>query len=187
MTKYREPILEPLLRKIRFDLVLKHITPGSTVVDLGCGHTPNFLNRLASYIDRGIGIDPLIKDKSGKKIQLISKMLTDRIPLESNSVDHVTLIAVLEHLDSPRSLLKEARRILKPGGTLLLTTPTPLNKPLLEFLAFRVGIVSTREIAEHKRYFWRGELTEYVTSAGFKNPHHNYFEIFLNNFLLARK
>ena len=45
-----EPLLEPLLRKIRFEKVLKHIKHGTTVVDIGCGHTPHLLNRLEKYI-----------------------------------------------------------------------------------------------------------------------------------------
>ncbi len=37
--------------------------------------------------------------------------------------DAATLIEVLEHLRDPRALLAECRRILKPGGVLLITTP----------------------------------------------------------------
>lgn len=186
-SSYREPILEPILRRIRFDMVLKHVRAGSVVVDLGCGHTPNFLNRLQSYISQGVGIDPLIKSGKKGRIRLLSKFLSDRIPLKNNFADHVTLTAVLEHLDDPTSLLKEAHRILKPGGTLLLTTPSPLNKPLLEFLSFKLGVVSQREIAEHKRYFWKKELVDSLKSVGFKKIKHSYFEFYLNNFASATK
>jgi SAM-dependent methyltransferase len=39
------------------------------------------------------------------------------------SFDAATLIEVIEHLRDPRSLLVECRRVLKPGGILLVTTP----------------------------------------------------------------
>lgn len=182
-----EPLLEPLLRKLRFDKALACISPNSTIVDIGCGHTPHLLNRLERYIKEGIGVDQLIGDRSYNNIKLISKLLADKIPLKSNLADHVTLIAVLEHLEMPGPLLKEAYRILKKGGTLILTTPTPLNKPLLEFLSFRLGLVSRREVAEHKTYFWKKELLRLVRAAGFKNIKHQYFELYLNNFLVVEK
>lgn len=183
----REPILEPLIRAVRFHKILRHITSNSSVVDIGCGHTPNLLNRLSSSIRNGVGIDPLVRSNKIGHIRLVSQTLDDKINLRAGSADFVTLAAVLEHLENPLGVLLEARRILKPGGTLLLTTPSHLNKPLLDFLSFGLGLVSTREIGEHKRYYWKKELIKIFHAAGFKEVHHEYFELFLNNFVLAKK
>lgn len=182
-----EPWLEPILRRFRFNKVLKHIKENSLVVDIGCGHTPHLLNRLEKYIKSGVGVDQLIHNQKIGKIKLVSAMLDEKIPLPKNKADHVTLIAVLEHLEKPDELLLETRRILKPSGTLILTTPTPLAKPILEILAFWLGWVSKREIAEHKKYYWGGELTRKIKKAGYKNIRHSYFGIFWNNFLVAEK
>ena len=48
--------------------------------------------------------------------------------------------------------------MLKPGGLLVLTVPSWRAKPVLEFLSFRLGIVSRAEIEDHKRYFDRRDL-----------------------------
>jgi ubiquinone/menaquinone biosynthesis C-methylase UbiE len=183
----REPFLEPIVRQIRFEKVLRYIKANSSVVDIGCGHTPHLLNRLERYIRNGIGVDQLVKKSDRRKIKLISMLLTDKIPLRSNSADYVTLVAVLEHLAFPDRILAETHRILKRGGSLILTTPTHLNKPLLEFLAFRLGVISKREIAEHKKYFWAQELVSQLKDAGFHRIKHEYFELFLNNFVIAKK
>lgn len=45
------------------------------------------------------------------------------IPLEENSFDVVTFWHVLEHLTDPFSSLEKARKILKPGGLLILAVP----------------------------------------------------------------
>lgn len=183
----QEPILEPFIRHFRFKKILAHILPGSVVVDIGCGHTPHLLNRLQHYIKHGYGIDPLIRNKTFPKFKLLSQLLADKVPLRSSLADFVTMAAVLEHVDQPKAILAEAYRILKPGGKLLLTTPSHLNKPLLEFLSFGLGLVSTREIGEHKRYFWKKELVASIKKTGFKKIKHQYFEFWLNNFVIAEK
>jgi SAM-dependent methyltransferase len=45
------------------------------------------------------------------------------IPIDSESVDIVLNIQVLEHVTSPAQILREIHRVLKPGGTLYLTAP----------------------------------------------------------------
>ncbi len=45
------------------------------------------------------------------------------IPIEDNSFDGIILSEVLEHVPDPKSVLKEAQRILKPGGLALICTP----------------------------------------------------------------
>ncbi|MEM7283506.1 MAG: methyltransferase domain-containing protein [Pseudomonadota bacterium] len=45
------------------------------------------------------------------------------LPFQDGSVDTVILLEVLEHLEEPRRALEEIQRVLKPGGTLLLSLP----------------------------------------------------------------
>ncbi len=45
------------------------------------------------------------------------------LPLGNNSYNHVLMINVLEHIYHYRELLKEAVRVLKPGGTLVVVVP----------------------------------------------------------------
>lgn len=44
-------------------------------------------------------------------------------PFEDNSVDEVTLVHVLEHLNKPFEVMKELHRLLKPGGKLYIAVP----------------------------------------------------------------
>jgi hypothetical protein len=43
----------------------------------------------------------------------------------------------------------------------LITVPSWYAKPALEFLAFKLGIVSLEEIADHKRYYNRDDLVNF--------------------------
>lgn len=51
----------------------------------------------------------------------------ERVPLPDASFDHIFLFNILEHLSSPDVALREARRLLKDGGTLLGTIPFLVN------------------------------------------------------------
>lgn len=182
-----EPILEPILRKLRFNKGVNLITHGSVVVDIGSGPYTPFLSLIKNKIKRGIGIDPLTKVNNSKNISVIKSSLEKKIPIEDCFSDYVSLFAVLEHLDHPQELLSESYRILKKDGKIILTTPTPFSKLLCEFFAYKLHLISDREVREHKRYFWKNDLVDLLKNAGYKNIQHNYFEFFFNNFVVAQK
>lgn len=50
------------------------------------------------------------------------------LPCEDNSFDVVVSCEVIEHLETPERMLAEAKRVLKPGGRLVLTTPYRLTE-----------------------------------------------------------
>ncbi len=184
---FKEALLEPLLRKYRKNRVLSYIPDNCVLCDVGCGFNGDFLRSLSSKISLGIGIDKKVTPYHDNKIKLLRDDIEKRLSLKSEMFDSVTMLAVLEHLDHPYSILKECYRILKPAGILILTTPTPLSKPLLEFLSFRLRIVSREEIADHKHYFSGREIMKILEEIGFKTIITKTFQFKLNNFVVAYK
>ncbi len=51
--------------------------------------------------------------------------VTDRLPWPDRSVDAITCMHVIEHLDDLQNLLSETARLLKPGGRVYFETPHP--------------------------------------------------------------
>jgi 2-polyprenyl-3-methyl-5-hydroxy-6-metoxy-1,4-benzoquinol methylase len=102
------------------DFVAEHA--GRSVLDLGCGlggysralaergFDVRALDVAPDYVERArsIGVDAEVYDG-------------ERIPLEDGSVETVILLEVVEHLDDPGGLLREARRVAR--GNVLVTTP----------------------------------------------------------------
>jgi hypothetical protein len=70
---------------------------------------------------------------------------------------------------------------------LILTTPAPASKSLLEFLAFRLKIISQKEIENHKHYFSKRELLSILTDLDFQNITCSYFELGFNQICQAKK
>ena len=185
----KEPFLEPILRRLRIKKIMHHIPKNSYLCDFGCGSKMFFLNTLKSNILLGVGLDLDIKLQADEKIKLIFCDLEKDIPLQSNTFDAITSLAVLEHLNNPLQNLKEAYRILKNNGVLILTKPAPVSKWLLEFLAYKLGILSVDMIHDHKHYFDKKTLKEMFILAGFeeKNITIKYFQAGFNNFVIANK
>ena len=93
-------------------------------LDIGCGPGAQ-LGEWQKYARRIVGLDQYIAHVDAKyfdeKTTLIAGDVAD-LPFEDNSVDLVLALDVVEHVpDAP--VLNEARRVLKPGGTLLVTVP----------------------------------------------------------------
>ena len=172
----------------RYAEIVKHLLTPAIVCDIGCGMSGEFLHLISSRIDRGYGFDRKVQSKTVGNIQLQSVSdMNAGLPLADESVDHVTMIALIEHLAEPQLLLKEAKRILKPGGRLIISTPTPKAKPILEFLAFRLKIIAAHEIADHKFYYQATSLRQCLEQEGFKNIIGTTFQFGFNQIAVAQK
>jgi len=122
-----------------------------TVLDLGCGD-----HKSQGAI--GIDIDP-----SSTDADIIADIEDLRSEVMDGVADSVVMVHSLEHVNTLRAL-KEAYRVLKPGGTIYVETPNAHALPILLRLLFR----GTYEVCEdHVQTFGVQELRNALTKAGF--------------------
>jgi len=88
------------------------------ILDIGCGNKP-YMSFFTKYVKSYIGCDIAQSDKN--LVDIICKA-TD-IPLQDESKDTVFSTQVIEHVADHKKMLAEAFRILKPGGTLIISGP----------------------------------------------------------------
>ena len=177
------------LRWRRVQKVSKYLPLNSIVCDIGCGKEAYFLKKFSPLIKKGIGLDEEIEDYNDPNLEFKKFKTTDSLPLENESCEVITMMAVIEHLSYPQEILKECFRCLKQGGKIIITTPTPISKPILELSAFKLNLIDKKEISDHKNYFWPERLKLMLVSAGFKeeNIKSRFFELLLNSLTIAKK
>jgi len=109
------------------------------------------------------------------------------LPLESGEFDNVVMLAVLEHLPEPEPVLREAYRILKPGGSLILTWPSAMVDPILKMLHGLRLVSDEMESQEHQKRIPLGTLQQMLHRIGFNEFIHYTFEFGLNNLMVATR
>ncbi|MEK7482513.1 MAG: class I SAM-dependent methyltransferase [Patescibacteria group bacterium] len=182
--------IDTILARLRKKKVLKYIPENGVVCDIGCGPELKLLLSVRGKISEGWAIDKKTIDQPfSVNIRAVEQDMDENpiLPLPDNKFDCLLMMAVLEHMALPKEAIGQAFRVLRPGAILLLTTPAPSAKPILEFLAFRLRMISKEEILDHKHYFSKQELSKILTEIGFSKIEHHYFELGLNQFVVARK
>jgi SAM-dependent methyltransferase len=112
------------LHNYRAYQIEQHQRPGK-VLDIGCGRGL-LLNKLRQRGWDPIGTELSEDAAAHARDQLGLPVFTqplEEINFPSNEFDLVILWHVLEHVQSPRDVIHEVARILKPGGTLLVAVP----------------------------------------------------------------
>jgi ubiquinone/menaquinone biosynthesis C-methylase UbiE len=104
------------------------------VLDAGCGDgwfLCELARRNTETVFHGVDVSPfrirMLRDRisaaglGGRMAAHLSN--AERVPFKDGAFDLVLMREVLEHISGPGAAIKEASRVLKSGGTLVLTTP----------------------------------------------------------------
>lgn len=118
-------------RKLSLDLLKKFgAGAGTRHLDIGCGTGQNLrlLDSLNPARVVGVDLSPIALEfarKACPRCELVRSNLNHALPFADQSFDVATIFSVLYHqwINSELAVLTEARRVLRPGGLLLITEP----------------------------------------------------------------
>jgi SAM-dependent methyltransferase len=137
-------------------------------LDIGCGTG----EMLAELRDLGFGVvgsdlsdDALAR---ARRIAPVLQSVAESLPYPDETVDCIASMDVVEHLDDDVVALREYHRVLRPGGTLLLTVP-----------AYQWLWSAHDDWACHRRRYTARQLRASVTAAGLTVERSTYYNSFL--------
>jgi SAM-dependent methyltransferase len=101
--------------------VTRHFEPDAEILDVGCGSA-----WLANHFEHYTGVDssPEAAAAAARRGRTVVQAdARSGLPFPDASFDGVVLKDVLEHLDDPVGLVREARRVMRPGGLVFASSP----------------------------------------------------------------
>jgi 2-polyprenyl-3-methyl-5-hydroxy-6-metoxy-1,4-benzoquinol methylase len=162
-----DAIYQAILRTVE-DLKLQ-----GSVLDFGSG--VGSLTRLLLQSGRFTSVaaaDLMPQPSDLAAVHWIRGDLNDPLPVEEESFDCVIAAEVIEHLENPRAIAREWFRLLKPGGTAILSTPNNESWRSLISLLFRGHHVDfcNGSYPAHITALLRKDMERLLMEAGFEAP-----------------
>lgn len=122
--------------------IQQNLKPSEVVLDIGCRELPYTKDMDVREL---IGIDLLTESGGvlGWTDQILAALRrrnvslyfanAEELPFPDQSIDRITMIEVIEHIENDEKAIYEMSRVLRPGGSLYFTTPNrevvPVNNP----------------------------------------------------------
>jgi SAM-dependent methyltransferase len=154
---------DPVVRALE-----SHVSPGSRVLEAGSG-SGRVLEYLLELGCRAVGVDfawHALREARGRRPHLPAAVAdVQRLPFADQAFDRVVSLGLVEHFEEGAvAPLREHRRVLRPGGLLLLTVPRV--SPLKRWNDWRS--LSARRRTWYRS--WRGHVVTRVAAAAAGRP-----------------
>ncbi|MFI4985659.1 MAG: class I SAM-dependent methyltransferase [Solirubrobacterales bacterium] len=139
------------------------------ILDAGCGSGRNMIELARHGTVSGVELSGTSVDiaRTRGAGEVIAGSVLD-MPFDGDSFDLSVCLDVIEHLDDDLGALRELRRVLAPGGSLLVTVP-----------AYQWLWSGHDEVNHHRRRYTRRSLQRVAEQAGWKQVRTTYFNSLL--------
>jgi SAM-dependent methyltransferase len=141
-------------------------SPSGALLEIGCAYG-FFLDEARPHFQRVAGVDvaagPVERARARFDVEAFAGGFLD-LPFEPGSFDVICMWDTVEHLPRPDQFVEKARRLLRPGGRLFLTTAD------IASLNARVRGAGWRQIhpPSHLHYFSRDSMRRLLERTGFR-------------------
>lgn len=158
----RRTVLERIIADLR-------LPARARILDAGCGSGRNMLELARHGTVTGVELSPpSVAVARGRGVGEVIEGSVLQMPFESGSFDLAVSLDVIEHLEDDLSALRELRRVVAPGGALLITVP-----------AYQWLWSGHDEVNHHHRRYTRRSLQRVAERAGWETVRTTYFNSLL--------
>ena len=156
---------------------------GKEILDFGCGSNFDEIFNKYKKASKVFLVDIYGEDFEKDNITYINynfnfKKIEKKI--KDQKFKLIFLLAVIEHLDNPEDIISSLKKYLDKDGIICLTAPSIYSKPILEFMAYKLGIINRKLVEEHKRYYNKNEYIKLSQKTNCKIIKFKYFMLGMN-------
>jgi SAM-dependent methyltransferase len=186
----------------RLQLLRRYVDlEGKRILDMGCG-VGAFVRRLGEYSSEvyGTDIDRERVAEGTREVPNLGLAVCEAAPFKDNTFDVIILHEVLEHVTDDQQTLREAGRVLAPGGSIIIFCPNRLypfethgifigkryvfgNIPLINYLP---GAIRNR-LVPHARVYTHRRLRKLYRRAGLRARIHSWVYPGFDHVMARRK
>jgi SAM-dependent methyltransferase len=163
-------------------LIRPHLRAGSRLLEIGCG-AGNLLLQATVPGSYPVALDlsmqaltfvrsRLEETESGPEAPsgfACTQAISESLPFPEDTFDCILLSEVIEHLETPQISIREARRVLCPGGRLLITTPNYRSFwPVMEWTVDRLNMAPKMAGEQHISRFHPSSLKQMLVETGLR-------------------
>ncbi len=154
--------LDPRGPDLLHEIAVEYVSAGSLVLDAGCRDAEHLIRLVRGTDASGVGLDPIAWHIERAQAAVAAHHVADRVeilrgvmqelPFGNDHFDFIWCRDVLEQVDELESALREAARVLRPDGRMLVYTvfaTDQLSPSEAEMLSRHLGNVSANLVQSH--------------------------------------
>ncbi|MGI8803699.1 MAG: class I SAM-dependent methyltransferase [Solirubrobacteraceae bacterium] len=152
-------------RVIEEELRGLHLADGIEILDAGCGSGRNMVDLARFGTVTGLELaDASVAKARSRGVGAVVQATLEEMPFAADRFDLAVSFDVIEHLDDDRRALRELRRVVRPGGLLVVTVPA------YQWLWSEHDVVN-----HHRRRYTRRTLEAAAADAGWQTESTTHF------------
>ena len=182
-------LLSAMASRGRYGRVVPHVA--GDVLELGCG-----VGRITELVPAGqitsySGVDHdervLAEAKQRHPEGRFAQVDLDDDPLIEGPFDVVLMVALIEHVYNQKHLFTQAREALRPGGRIVLTTPTPFGNDVVHRMAAEVGLLAKAAVEDHVVVYNKRRFQTLASDLNLELSRYRRFQLGCNQLVVLRR
>jgi len=178
--------IDSFLQKWRMQVAMRQLPRQVKLIDVGA-HNGELFEALGTQLVEGFGIEPLLPFRTQFPKYCLEPGYFPQVHPEKGGWDAITLLAVLEHIQpsQQKSLADACWEILRPGGLVIITVPSPSVDSLL-FVLKSMKLIDGMSLEEHFG-FQPEDAKRIFSKPRFRLIQHKRFQMGLNHLFVFSK